>query len=137
LLQYRLYESTQDHSELWARSDKEKAELFAGHLLKVLTPNENHHDQEIEDDNTTLPQNILAIKLLSPKEIKEEISFLNIKEAPGINIITAKMIKELPKKGLVMLTFIFNAMLRISYWPKQLKTAEIILIRNREKNKRN
>jgi hypothetical protein len=38
------------------------------------------------------------------------------------------MMKELPKKGLVMLTYIFNAILRISYWPKQLKTAEIILI---------
>jgi hypothetical protein len=38
------------------------------------------------------------------------------------------MMKELPKKGLVVLTYIFNAMLRISYWPKQLKTAEIILI---------
>jgi hypothetical protein len=36
--------------------------------------------------------------------------------------------KELPKKGLVMLTYIFNAMLRLSYWLKQLKTAEIILI---------
>jgi hypothetical protein len=27
-----------------------------------------------------------------------------------------------------MLTYIFNAMLRLSYWAKQLKTAEIILI---------
>jgi hypothetical protein len=36
--------------------------------------------------------------------------------------------KELPKKGLVMLTYIFNAMLRLSYWPKQLKTSEIILM---------
>jgi hypothetical protein len=38
------------------------------------------------------------------------------------------MMKELHKKGLVMLTYIFNDMLSISYWPKQLKTAEIILI---------
>jgi hypothetical protein len=38
------------------------------------------------------------------------------------------MMKELPKKRLVMLTYIFNAMLGISYWPKQLETAEIILI---------
>jgi hypothetical protein len=38
------------------------------------------------------------------------------------------MMKELPKKELIMLTYIFNAMLRLSYWPKQLKTAEIILI---------
>jgi hypothetical protein len=35
------------------------------------------------------------------------------------------MTKKLPKKRLVMLTYIFNAMLRISYW---IKTAEIILI---------
>jgi hypothetical protein len=38
------------------------------------------------------------------------------------------MMKKLPKKGLVMLTYIFNAVLRISYWLKQLETAEIILI---------
>jgi hypothetical protein len=36
--------------------------------------------------------------------------------------------KELPKKALVMLTYIYNAMIRLSYLPKQLKTAEIILI---------
>jgi hypothetical protein len=119
---------TQDHSECWARSDKEKAELFAGHLSKVFTPNENHPNQEIEDDITTLPQNILPIKLLIPKEIKDEIGFLNIKKAPGIDKITSKIVKGLPKKGQVVLTYIFNAMLKISYWPKQLKTAEIILI---------
>jgi hypothetical protein len=45
---------TQDHSELWARSDKEKAELIAAHLSKAFTPNENHPDQELEKDITTL-----------------------------------------------------------------------------------
>jgi hypothetical protein len=43
------------------------------HLLKVFTTNENHPEQEIEEDITTLLQNSLPIKLLSPKEIKEEI----------------------------------------------------------------
>ncbi|PNF38784.1 RNA-directed DNA polymerase from mobile element jockey [Cryptotermes secundus] len=112
----------------WARSDKEKAELFAAHLSKVFMPNASHPDQEIENDITTLPPNIPTIKIFSPKEIKEEIGFLNIKKAPGIDKITPKMMKELPKKGLVMLTYIYNAMLRLSIWPKQLKTAEIILI---------
>jgi hypothetical protein len=32
------------------------------------------------EEDITLPQNILPIKLLSPKEIKEEIGFLNIKK---------------------------------------------------------
>jgi hypothetical protein len=36
--------------------------------------------------------------------------------------------KELPKKGLVVLTYIFNAMLRLSFWLKKIKIAEIILI---------
>jgi hypothetical protein len=62
---------TQNNSELWDHSDKEKAELFAARLLKVFTPNENHPDQEIL-------QNILPIKLLSPNEIKVEVGFLNI-----------------------------------------------------------
>jgi hypothetical protein len=60
----------------------------------------------MEEDITTLPQNILPINLLSPKEIKEEICFLNIKKAPGIDKITVKIMKELPKKGLVVITYI-------------------------------
>jgi hypothetical protein len=116
---------TQGHSELCACSDKEKAKRFTAHLANVFTPNENHPDQEIEEE---LSQNILPIKILSPNEIREETGFLNIKKSTGINKITPKRMKELPEKGLVMLTYIFNSKWRLSYWPKQLKTAEIILI---------
>jgi hypothetical protein len=42
----------------------------------------------------------------------------------------------MPKKGLVMLTYIYNAMVRLSYWPKQFKTAEIILLPKPDKNPR-
>jgi hypothetical protein len=38
------------------------------------------------------------------------------------------MIKELPRKVVLLITFIVNAIFRTNYWPKQLKTAEIILI---------
>jgi hypothetical protein len=41
---------------------------------------------------------------------------------------TPTMVKKLPKKGILLLTYIFNAILRLKYWVKQLKTAEIILI---------
>jgi hypothetical protein len=43
------------------------------------------------------------------------------------------MMKELPKKGLVMLTYICNAMLKNQFMAEQLKTAEIILIPKPEK----
>jgi hypothetical protein len=35
---------------------------------------------------------------------------------------------NIPKKRLVMLTYIFSAMLRLNFWPIPLKTAEIMLI---------
>jgi len=38
------------------------------------------------------------------------------------------MLKELPRKGMVFLTYLFNAILRHHYWLHQLKLDEIILI---------
>jgi len=59
---------------------------------------------------------------------------LNRKKAPGLDLITARMIKKLPKEGLVNLMYIFNAILRLEYWPKLLKTAQIIMIPKTGKN---
>jgi hypothetical protein len=73
-------------SERWARSDKDKAELFAAHLSEVFTPNDSHPDQEMKDDINTLPKNIQIKKLFSPKEFEDKIGFLNIyKKTPGID----------------------------------------------------
>jgi len=44
------------------------------------------------------------------------------------------MLKELPKEGLVNLMYIFNAILRLQYWPKSLKIAQIIMIPKPGKN---
>ena len=43
-----------------------------------------------------------------------------------LDIITAKMLKELPKEGLLNLMYIFNAVLRLQYWPKSLQLAQIM-----------
>jgi hypothetical protein len=43
---------------------------------------------------------------------------LNQEKAPGLDLITARMLKELPKEGLVTLLYIFNAILLLEYWPK-------------------
>jgi hypothetical protein len=56
------------------------------------------------------------------------------KKAPGLDLITAGMLKELPKEGLVNLMYIFNAILRLEYWPKSLKNAQIIMIPKHGKN---
>jgi hypothetical protein len=69
-----------------------------------------------------------TITCTSPKEIKEIIKSLGSKKAPGIDQITPKMLKELPPKGFVLLTYIFNSIIRLSHWPKQLKIAQAITI---------
>jgi len=38
------------------------------------------------------------------------------------------MLRELPKEGLSNLMYIFNAILRLEYWPKSFKIAQIIMI---------
>ena len=38
---------------------------------------------------------------------------LSPKEAPGHDQITARILQELPRKGLVMLTYLYNAILRL------------------------
>jgi hypothetical protein len=55
----------------------------------------------VERDLTTpiqLPENLQAFTL---KETKEVIKMLNQRMAPGLDLITAKMLKELPKEGLL------------------------------------
>jgi hypothetical protein len=45
-----------------------------------------------------------------------------------MNLITPKMLQELPQKCMILLTYLFNAILRHQYWPYKIKLVEIILI---------
>jgi hypothetical protein len=118
----------------WAKSDKEKDKLFAEHLSEVFSPHNNDQDQEVKQDLATHIQLQEHLKAFTLKEIKDEIKMLNQKKAPGLDLITARMLKELPKEGLVNLMYIFSAILRIKYWPKSLKIAQIIMIPKPGKN---
>jgi hypothetical protein len=118
----------------WAKSDKEKVELFAKHLSEVFTPHDNIQDPEVEREITTHtqpPENIQAFTL---RELKNEIKKLNPHRAPGIDLITAQMLKELPHERYLNLLYILNAICRLEYWPKPLKQAKIIMIPKPGKN---
>jgi len=45
-----------------------------------------------------------------------------------MDLITPKMLKDLPWKDVLLLTYSFNVILRHQHWPRKLKLAEIILI---------
>ena len=97
----------------WAKSDKEKADLFAEHLSEVFSPHNNDQDPDVERDLTTHtqpPENLQAFTL---RETKNELRMLNSRRAPGIDFITAQMLKELPHEGFLNLMYILNAILRL------------------------
>lgn len=112
----------------WARSDEEKAIVFAEHLEQVFTPLPSRNsDKDIENFLEIPCQMSLPIKPFTPKEVRREIKNLNSRKAPGYDLITGTTLKQLPRKGLVLLTIIYNSMLRLAYYPLIWKFGQIIM----------
>ena len=70
----------------------------------------------------------LPTKSSSPFEIYSIIKDLNPKKAPGYDQITGKILQELPRKALVFLSRLFNAIFRLQYFPEMWKAADVIMI---------
>ncbi|KAJ8737403.1 hypothetical protein PYW07_000674 [Mythimna separata] len=114
----------------WARSDQEKTDTFATHLANVFKPNESCVPEDPEIDNI-LNQDLqlcLPLRPTSPRELSRLIFTMNSNKAPGFDLITPKILKELPRKGLVFLTTLINASLRTSYVPALWKISQIVMI---------
>ncbi|GBP06627.1 Probable RNA-directed DNA polymerase from transposon X-element [Eumeta japonica] len=62
------------------------------------------------------------------REVQNVIIDLNPKKAPGIDGISNKMLIELPRVAVRILLFIFNAMLRLEYYPNNWKVAVVKMI---------
>ena len=67
-------------------------------------------------------------------KLKRVIKNLNPHKAPGPDLITAQMIQELPIESTQTLLHLYNAILRLEYWPKTLKQARVIMILKLGKN---
>jgi hypothetical protein len=66
--------------ERWAKSDKEKATVFAKHLAGVFQPHGQETDEEILEHLESPAQSVEPTKPITPKEIKKEIGLLNTKK---------------------------------------------------------
>lgn len=78
--------------------------------------------------------NLLA-KYISPNEVKQIINKLKIGKSPGYDLISNKILKHIPNKTINLLTFIYNSMLRLSYFPLTWKFSIVILIHKPHKPK--
>lgn len=110
----------------WLRTSEEKAEMFKEHLEGVFRPHEYARPDINIQSETFLGQN--NIDFISKSEIKEQIKKLNPKKASGPDGVTAKCIRVLPDKGIDYLVVIFNAILKIGYFPSDWRRARIIMI---------
>lgn len=123
----------------WARSDYEKANCFAEYLEEVFKPNEIPGNTTDEEEITTFLEAPLRhsppIKFFTPQEIHKIVQErINAKKAPGYDLITGRVLKELPRKGIVHLTAICNAILRTGHYPVQWKVAQIVMIKKPDKS---
>lgn len=120
-----------------AITDNEKAIVFQTHLSKTFLP---HNDiilpQHVENVNrclnTPLPH-ARSEKYFTPNDVKNMITKFSRKKSPGFDLITAEVARWLPKKAIVLLTYIYNAILRLSYFPLSWKFSQIVMFAKPDK----
>jgi hypothetical protein len=110
----------------------DKANLISTYLEDNFKPNNDINDKEhnltIENIlNQPLPMSFPA-KHTTPSEITFIINKLPYKKAPEHDLITNRILKNLPKKPILFLTHIYNASLRLSFFPSYWKKSNIIPI---------
>ena len=110
----------------WAKTNLEKAELFSKHLNSIFS---------VEDtscsSNTTITDLAVdeEIPTITPADIKVEIkNKFSKKKAPGFDLLTADLLKNLPNAAIYQLSKIFNACIKLKYFPTLWKVAEVIMI---------
>ena len=121
----------------WARSDPEKANLFAEHLCKIFEPLKSNITEQEENrllENTDQSTQEKPAKNVKAREVQRIIRNLKDKKTPGYDRINGKILKEFPPKATRLLTIIINAIFRLNYFPDQWKVAQIVLIPKPGKN---
>jgi len=110
----------------------DKAEAFK-HLSDIFVPHSDIYSPQnintVEEFlNAPLPV-CSPVKHFTPNEVKYTIDkYPPPNKSPGFDLITADVARCLPKKAIVHLTHIFNAVLRLSYFSLIWKFSIIILV---------
>ena len=111
----------------WTRSNEEKANCFAKHLSNVFQPNDATNNFILPEVVVNGQENQVAIKI-SSLEVVDAIQKLNPKKSPGHDLITPKMLIELPRVAQALLSELFNAILKLNYFPNAWKMSQILMI---------
>jgi hypothetical protein len=117
----------------WARSNAEKAHPFAEHFANVFQPQPPEDEPKEEEALIQLLETLHQLKpptnRIKGADIQEVINRPNHKKSSGYNLITGKILKELPTIGIKYLTQLFNAVLLKRCFPAQWKVAQILILK--------
>ena len=123
-------------------NDLGKSNLLAAHYEKVYSMTNCMKDDVIDRLADAKYQNLLNreitaenIDLVTPREIQKSATRTKSKKAPGLDVIQNIVLKNLSKIAFVQLTYIFNASLRLSHFPTDWKTANILPFYKSNKDK--
>jgi hypothetical protein len=72
--------------------------------------------------------NVDSSALTSPREVKKIIKKLKNGKAPGFNVVPDILFKNLPRRAVVYLTYVFNSCIKLCYFPKVWKHTSVIPI---------
>lgn len=116
----------------WARSDLEKGAAFSEHLQNVFKPHPPEgnveHERFVQDFLNAPRATTDTIKKFTKKEVLATIKKKDPRKAPGYDLITNRLLSELPDLAVVFLTSLYNAVTRLRFVPPQWKVAQIIMI---------
>lgn len=116
-----------------AYTREEKAETLADSIQAQCSPNAHLGTAELENlanQNVRLlnQQPSDPVRHASLEELESIIKRLKMRKSPGLDGVSNKAVKAIPKKCKVKLLNILNACLRLNYFPTNWKTAIIITI---------
>lgn len=121
-------------------SDEEKSTAFAHHLETVFRPNitctGTHIMHVINTIDRNYPTDTNNIDPVSSLELKAIVSTFSKRKSPGYDLITNKMLQNLTEKSFSILASIFNACLRLGYFPDAWKHAVIVMFSKPGKDKK-
>ena len=114
------------HDGTWAKTNNERAELLAVHFKEIFS-NENNNNTLLAIIEPNDPD--ICPKFTNYAEIIHCISKkMNPGKSPGYDLISTKMLLELPAIAIIFIRNLFNAIMRLHYFPKVWKIAQIIAI---------
>lgn len=118
---------------------EDKANALAEHFQKSheLTSNMTHSIDRKVNQTTRRLSNIQRFSvgnIITTAEMSLILKELKPSKSPGLDDVSNRLLKNLPMKGIQKLVDIFNACLKLGYFPNEFKKAKVIPIAKPGKN---